>query len=361
MIVTKRVREIREIISDLELLKLDPKYRGAAEINIGFFKAARSIFSFIHWLIFVVPKLGKIRESILELADLPLKKWQRKTHEGLIKYQSSRFGRRMITAFIKELCQIILKIKEMKNDGEPIVVFDLGFGGGELGRQVFKKLPDVSLVYVGIDISPAIMETARQALQPLHQKGEIIFKELSILNDEVVDALRREASGTSKKVVAVWCGNILDLDKYLSAGKIDIMWHARVLHHLTLADKARLVDICRRLSPITVEMDDRNCFWFKFWTTLTTWLIYPDVFLMNGGILSCLRDPTKEELTGHFKLVSPFSYVRLIFGRNICFQDEKWETAMKTLVRGFLFQEEPKLAPCTHMIGAHELLSVNLP
>ena len=338
MITTKRAREIQEIISDLESLKLDSKYREAAEINIRFFKAARSVFSFIHWLISVAPKLRRKRERLLELADLPLKKWQRKTHEALIKYQSSRFSRRMVTAFIKELCEIILKIKEIKRNDEPTVVFDLGFGGGELGRQVFKKLPDVSLVYVGIDISPAIMETARQALQPLHQKGEIVFQELSILNDEVVDALRREASGTSKKVVAVWCGNILDLDKYLSAGKIDIMWHARVFHHLSSADKARLVDVCRRLSPITVEMDDRNCFWFKFWTTLTTWLIYPDVFLMNGGILSCLRDPTKEELTGHFKLVSPFSYVRLIFGRNICFQAERWETAMKTLVRGFAFE-----------------------
>jgi len=338
LIVTKRAREIQNVISDLELLKLDPKYREAAEINIRFFKATRSVFSFIHWLISVAPKLRKIRESILELADLPLKKWQRKTHEGLIRYQSSRFGRRMVTAFINELCQIILKIKEIKRNDEPTVVFDLGFGGGELGRQVFKRLPDALLVYVGIDISPAIMETAKQAFQPLHEKGEIVFQELSILNDEVVDALRREASGTSKKVVAVWCGNILDLDKYLSAGKIDIMWHARVLHHLTLADKARLVDICRRLSPITVEMDDRNCFWFKFWTTLTTWLIYPDVFLMNGGILSCLRDPAKEELTGHFKLVSPFSYVRLIFGQDIYSQGAKWQTARQTLVKDFSFK-----------------------
>lgn len=337
LMATKRAKEIQEIISDLELLKLNPKYRQAAEINIGFFKAARSVFSFIHWLVAVAPKLRINRESLLELADLPLKKWQRKTHQGLIKYQSGKFTGRMITAFIKELSRIILKIKEIKGN-EPIIVFDLGFGGGELGRQVFKRLPDVLLVYVGIDISPAIMETAKQAFQPLHEKGEIVFKELPILNDEIVSALGREASGTSKKVVAVWCGDILALDRHLSPGKIDVIWHARVFHHLSSVDKAHLVDICRQLSPITVEMDDRNCFWFKFWTTLTTWVIYPDVFLMNGGILSCFRDPTKEELTGYFKLVSPFSYVRLIFGRNIYSQDEKWETAMKTLVRGFAFE-----------------------
>jgi SAM-dependent methyltransferase len=334
---TKRAREIQEIISDLELLKLDPKYREAAEINVGFFRAARSIFSFIHWLISVAPKLRRNRESLLELADLPLKKWQRKTHQGLIKYQRGKFTGRMVTAFIKELSRIILRIKETKNN-EPIVVFDLGFGGGELGRQIFKRLPDVLLVYVGIDISPAIMETAKQAFQPLHETGEIIFKELTTLNNEIVDALRQEANDASKKVVAVWCGNILTLDKHLSPGKIDVIWHARVFHHLNSADKAHLIDVCRRLSPVTVEMDDRNCFWLKFWAIITTWLIHRDVALLNGSILSCLRDPAKEELTGHFKLVPPFSYIRLIFGQDIYSQGAKWQTARQTLVKDFSFK-----------------------
>ncbi len=335
---TKRAREIQEIISDLELLKLDSRYREAAEINIGFFKAARSVFSFIHWLVAVAPKLRINRESLLELADLPLKKWQRKTHQGLIKYQSGKFTGRMITAFIEELSRIILTIKEIKSN-EPIVVFDLGFGGGELGRQVFKRLPDVLLVYVGIDISPAAMETAKQAFQPLYEKGEIVFEELPILNDEIVDALGREASGTSKKVVAVWCGDILALDRHLSPGKIDIIWHARVFHHLSSADKAHLVDICRQLALVTVEMDDRNCFWLKFWVMVTTWLTHPDVTLMNGAFLSCLRDPSKEELTGYFKLVPPFSYIRLIFGQDIYPQGGEWQAARQTLVTGFSFKD----------------------
>ncbi len=150
---------------------------------------------------------------------------------------------------------------------------------------------------------------------------------------------RREANDASKKVVAVWCGNILALDKHLSPGRIDVIWHARVFHHLSSADKAHLVDICRQLSPITVEMDDRNCFWLKFWVTLTTWVMHPDVALMNGGILSCLRDPVKEELTGYFKLVPPFSYIRLIFGQDIYPQDEEWQAARQTLVDGFYFKD----------------------
>ncbi len=39
LITTKSAREIQEVISDLESLELDPKYREAAQISIGFFEA----------------------------------------------------------------------------------------------------------------------------------------------------------------------------------------------------------------------------------------------------------------------------------------------------------------------------------
>lgn len=338
MIATKRAREIQEIISDLELLKLDPKYREAAEINIRFFKAARSIFSFIHWLIFVAPELRRKRESLLELGDLPLEKWQRRGYDALAKIERHKFARIVTTGFARELCQIILKVKEIENNNEALVMLDFGFGGGELGRRVFEELPHVPLVYIGVDITPANIELAKKAFKPLHETGEIVFKEIPKVDDETIDTLRQLANDTSKKVVAVCLGDIFDLDKYVSPGKIDIICHSRVLHHISPVDRPRLVDICQRLSPITVEMDDRYCFWFKFWATLGTWVIYPSVTLMNGAVLSWLRDPAKEELRGYFKLVPPFCYVRLIFGQNIYSQDEKWEAAMKTLVRDFSFK-----------------------
>jgi len=339
LIATKRAREIQEIISDLESLKLDPKYREAAEINIGFFKAARSIFSFMRWLIFVAPELREKRESILELADLPLEKWQRRGYDALAEVERHKFARIVTTGFARELCQIILKVKEIENNNEALVILDFGFGGGELGRRVFEELPHVPLVYIGVDITPANIEVAKKAFQPLHETGEIVFKEIPKVDDEIIDTLRQLANDTSKKVVAVCLGDIFDLDKYVSPGKIDIICHSRVLHHISPVDRPRLADICQRLSPITVEMDDRYCLWFKFWATLGTWVIYPSVTLMNGAVLSWLRDPAKEELTGYFKLVSPFSYVRLIFGQNIYSQAEKWETAIRTLVRGFSFRD----------------------
>jgi hypothetical protein len=338
LMVTKRAKEIQEIISDLELLKLDPKYREAAEINIGFFKAARSVFSFIHWLVAVAPKLRNKREILLELGDLPLEKWQRRGYKGLASMERHRFAGIMSTGFVRELSQVILKVGEIKNNNEPVVVLDLGFGSGYLGRQVFEKLPDVPLVYIGVDVIPVNLELAKMVFRPLHKAGEIVFKEVSMVSDEIIDTLCRQASVAVKKVVAVCLGDIFELDKYISPGKVDIMCHSRVLHHIRPVDRARLVDICRRLSPITVEMDDRYGFWFKFWAIIGTWAI-SNPTLMNGAILSCLRDPSKEELTGYFKLVPPFSYIRLIFGQDTYPQDEKWQTAMQTLVKGFSFKE----------------------
>lgn len=339
MFATKRSREIQEIISDLESLRHAPEYREAAEINIQFFKAARSIFSFIHWLTFTAPRLRKKRSELLELGDLPLEKWQRRAYQALAGVERHSFGRKVSNGFTWELSQTILRVKGIKDSGEALVLLDMGFGGGELGRRVVEGLRRVPLVYIGLDITPANIGVAKEVFQPLYEAGEIVFREIPTLNDEVIDALRREASDTSKKVVTVCLGNIFDLDKHVSPGKIDIICHSRVLHHIKAALRPRLEDICRRLSPITLEMDDRYCFGFMFWSIVGAWIIYPSVFLLNGGIISWLRDPAEEELTGYYKLAPPFCYARLILGQDAYFQEGKWKTVARTLTWGFSFRE----------------------
>jgi len=338
-LTTKRGREIREIISDLESLKLDPRHRETAEINIEFFEAARSIFGYMRWLLFVAPKLREKREKILELGDFPLEKWQRRGYEGLVRMERHRFAGMMSGGFIRELSRIILKMREINGSNEPVVMLGLGFGSGELDRRVFEKLPGVPLVYVGIDITPVNIELARTTFQPLHKSGEILFQRVPKVSDELIDTLRRQAMDTSKKAVAVCLGDIFELDRYVSSGEVDIIYHSRLLHHVGLADKPRLEDICRRLSPITVEMDDRYCFWFKFWATVVTWAMYSNVALMGDAIISGFRDPSRKELTGYYKLVSPFSYVRLIFGDDSNPQVGKWEAVKRSLMDGFSFRQ----------------------
>ena len=339
LFATKRWREIQEIISDLESLKGDPEYREAAEINIGFFKAARSIFSFIHWLTFTAPKLRKRRDELLELGDLPLEKWQQRAYRALAGVERHSFGRRVSGGFTLELSRAILRVKRIKDSGEAMVLLDVGFGGGELGYRVVKGLHRVPLVYIGLDTTPANIGVAQEVFRPLYEGGEIIFREVPALNDEVIDFLRQEASDTSKKVVAVCLEDIFDLDKHVSPGKIDLICHSRVLHHIKAALRPRLEDICRKLSPVTLEMDDRYCFGFMFWSIVGAWIIYPSVSLLNGGIISWLRDPAEKELTGYYKLVPPFCYAHLILGQDAYFQKGKWQTAARMLTRGFSFKE----------------------
>jgi len=339
LFATKRSREIQEIISDLESLRHDPEYRETAEINIQFFKAARSIFSFIHWLTFTAPRLRKKRDELLELGDLPLEKWQWRAYQALAGVERHSFGRKVSDGFTLELSRAILRAKRIKDSSEAMVLLDVGFGGGELGYRVVEGLRRVPLVYIGLDITPANIGVAKEVFRPLYEAGEIIFREVPTLNDEVIDALRREASATSRKVVAVCLGDIFDLDKHVSPGKIDLICHCRVLHHIKAALRPRLEDICRKLSPVTLEMDDRYCFGFMFWSIVGAWIIYPSVSLLNGGIISWLRDPAEKELTGYYKLVPPFCYARLILGQDAYFQEAKWKTAARTLTRDFSFRE----------------------
>ncbi|MFC2045520.1 class I SAM-dependent methyltransferase [Chloroflexota bacterium] len=297
------------------------------------------MFTFVHWLIHEAPKLRKNRDFLLEIGELPLEKWQRKTHEGLTGFGSNKFGHKIIlSGFVKELSQIVPKVRAAKVNYEPITMLELGFGGGELGRQVIKKVPNIPIVYIGIDISPASIEAARQEFMPLHDTGEIIFKELSIINDETINSLKREAKDTSKNIIATWCGDFLNLDKYLSKGKVDIIFHARVFHHLISAEKARLVALCQQLSPLTIEMDDCNSPLMIFWAVIGPWLISPNIALLNGGIFSCLRDPSKDELTGYFKFARPFSYIRLIFGQFTPPQYPQWEITREVFIKGFSYR-----------------------
>ena len=335
----RKRRELREVISDLELLKLNPAYKKAAEINIQFFRAVRSIFTFVPWLIYEAPKLREDRDYLLEVGELPLEKWQRKTHEGLTGFGSNKIGHKVIlSGFVKELSQIVPKVQAAKANAEPVTMLELGFGGGELGRQVIKKVPKVPIVYIGIDISPASIEAAKQEFMPLHDAKEIIFKELTAINNETIDALKKEAKDTAKNIIATWCGDILNLDKYLSRGKVDIIFHSRVFHHLTSTEKARLVSLCQQLSPLTIEMDDCNSPLMIFWAVVGPWLISPNLALMNGCIFSCLRDPSKDELTGYFKFASPFSYIRLIFGQFSPPQYPQWEITREVFVKGFSYR-----------------------
>ncbi len=338
MFSTKRSRKIEEMLSILEGFKKDPRYSEAAEVNAGFVKAARSLPTFLHWLLFSGPKLRQRRDALIEIGDFPVKEWQRQGYEGLITVERHPLGTVANKGFKRELSRILRIMKRAKGGDDPLVVLDLGFGSGDMGRLMAEALDDVPLVYIGVDITPANIALAKILFRPLEDEGKIRFKRLFKVDDAEIDSLAKEA-GSSGKVVAIKLGDIFDLDKTISPGKVDIIWHSRVFHHLVTEEKARLEDMCRRLVPLTVELDDRYCFWFFFWTSVASWAMKDNIPFMNDGILSGFRDPAASELKGHFKLIKPFSYARLIFGDSVGYGEAEWQAARDALTQGFSFRE----------------------
>jgi len=338
LISTRRSREIAEIISDLKTMQDDPLYKEAVADNIAFFKATRCPWLFLGWLILNSSRLKRKRDKLLELGDFPFLKWQKRGYAGLASIENHRLGGMMSTGFVRELCRLIQQVKRIKGDDGPVVVLDLGCGGGEMGRLVFKELSDVPLAYIGVDITPANIALAERNFRSLHKAGSLVFTRVSQVDDAAVDAVRRGAEGGCGRVATACFGDIFGLDKSLSPGKADIIWHSRVLHHISRSDMPRLEEMCRRLSPLTVEMDDVDCFRYKFWTAVALPAVFRNPSLLNGMVISRLRDPFPHELTGHFKLVSPFSYVRLIMGDDGYFRDEKWRGAKQGLTEGFSFR-----------------------
>jgi len=260
LISTRRSREIAEIISDLKTMQDDPRYKEAVADNIAFFKAARCPWLLLGWLALASSRLKRKRERLLEMGDFPFPKWQKRGYAGLASIENHRLGGMMSTGFVRELCRLIRKVKRIKGDDGPVVVLDLGCGGGELGRLVFKELPDVPLAYIGVDITPANIALAERAFRTLHKAGKLVFSKAPQADDAAVDAVRRGAEDGPGKAVAVCFGDIFELDKSLSPGKVDIICHSRVLHHISRPDRPRLEEVCRRLSPVTIEMDDVDCF-----------------------------------------------------------------------------------------------------
>ena len=315
--ISKRAKEIREVISDLQELKSNSQFVRAIDMNIDFFRSANNMFRFIPWFIFCIPKIRKGLHNLLELVDLPIAEWQEKGYMGLAKIEDNRFARIMVSDFIDELCELVLKTNSLKPHNEPIVIFDLGCGGGYLCREILGRNKKIPMVCIGIDNTPANIKLTKTRFVPLHDMGEVIFKRISKIDDNTIDSLSLETKRTRENIFAVYHGDFFKLDKLISPGKIDMIFHSRVIHHLGLEDRYLLEEMCRKLSFITVELEDIYSRVMPLLAAIMIWGIdHGNLALMNGGVLSCIRDPGKEDLRGYIKQVLPNSYVRLILGEN---------------------------------------------
>lgn len=313
----KRAKEISGVISDLQEMKSNGQFVTAIDVNVDFFRSANNLFRLIPWCISCIPKIRRDLHSLLELLDFPITEWQQKGYIGLARLEDNRFARIMVIDFINELCELVFKINRLRPHGEPIVIFDLGCGGGYLCREILGRNNKIPIVCIGIDNTPANIQLAEARFAPLHDRGEVIFKRISKIRDNAIDSLSLETKRTGRNVFAVYLGDLFKLQKLISPGKIDMIFHSRVIHHLGLEDRCLLERMCRRLSFITVELEDIYSRAMPLLAAMMTRGIdHANLALVNGGVFSSIRDPGKEDLHGYIKRVLPNSYIRLTLGED---------------------------------------------
>ena len=290
---TKRKRVIKEIISDLESLPPDPKYDWSRKENIKFFQASRSVFTYILWLIKDVPQLRKKKDNLIELADLPLPKWQKETHRNLIKLERLSFPD--LLGMIRK--KIISEIETLSNDKRTIVLMSIGSGAMELERQIIEELYKVgfkqSIIFLGIDQSENILGLSEGNLSELIKEKKIHFKKMNHISQESIDKLK-EGAGDNQYTVVLVNEDATEMDNSLDEDVIDLIYHSRLKHHLSLNNRKKLDDNLMFLAKKVIEMDDICSIPIFIFPSIITW--YSPTTL-NGAILSYIRDPSKKELS----------------------------------------------------------------
>jgi SAM-dependent methyltransferase len=289
-IKNKREKEINEILGDLAVLEGDKKYREAVQINAEFLKAAVSPGKYFRWLILKAPQLRKKKENILELGDFPIERWQREIHLNYIQVERNKFA-----GLLKPITkQIISEIN--KSNKQTFTVLNIGCGGMEIERQVIEELKSKgikkNIIFIGVELSQTIYKIAFDNLKTLAEDKSIEMKELTELNNHVLEELVKKAK-PGQFIVRVINTDALNLRDWLLPGSFDLVYHSMMKHHLNETEKKSLDQLVTYLAPKMIEYDDFYSFPLLILPSLFTW---KSPCLLNGTILSLLRDPSKREV-----------------------------------------------------------------
>jgi len=294
---TNRKREAKEIISDLEKLKkTNPEYTWAADLNIEFVKAATNIVSYVQWLVKRAPVIRREhREDILELADLPLPRWQKETHEKLTILARTL---RPIPDLLKPIKEkVFAEIVSLKEKNDPIKLLNLGCGAMELERQIIEELLKIGfssrypVIFMGVDYSAAVLELVQNNLASV-PRGLVDIRKVSRLDMRTLNKLGENTE--CQFLVVILQSDVFRLEN-LPKGWVDVVYHSRFKHHFNKARQKKKLDeiVIHLASSVAVEYDDicsKPIFTFP---SILTWKW---ITTLNGAILSYLRDSSKKEL-----------------------------------------------------------------
>lgn len=275
---------IKEVLNDLKLLQSNNSINQyAVEENINFFKASKSIPTYLFWVIKKAPRVDG--ERLLEINDL-LQKWDLAMHERLIEIEKRTFPG-LITPLVEKIANIIL------NTNNQITVMSFGCGGMEAERQIISSLiankHDTRVVFIGVDRSLIIKQIIQKNLKNLEE--QINFYEVENLTSERFAELRKKQT---KKYLIILCkNNIFELEKCFQEEEIDILFHTLFKHHFIKEEKEKIDAIAKKLAKRVIEYDGYRSLHNMIPQTIIGW---NNPIFLNAEIFSHLRFSTKKEL-----------------------------------------------------------------
>lgn len=286
--IKKRRVEIDGIIKDLEMLKL-VKEQGinkyAVEENILFFKAIKSIFTYIHWLLFHVPKINN--KKLLEITDFGVEKWDRKMHTKLIEIEKKKFPG-LIEPLVKRIFFFI------KESNKKQLIISLGAGGMEAERQVITRLIENKykhqVVFVGVDRSETAQEIAQENIADLTNNKSVVVKRIDFIDKEIIN---KELNNLKNKqyLIIICRNNIFELNKNFSVDYFDLVFHTLFKHHLNDKESREIDLITKKVAKHTIEYDG-----YKSWHEMVPQTIigWSNPVFLNAEIFSNLRFAKKH-------------------------------------------------------------------
>lgn len=276
-LLPSRQRKLNQIIFDLkkyyEVAPEEQKY--AIRQNIRFFRACRTLPQYLFWGIINRPRIRG--EELLEIADLPLPRWERELYENLTIVERRNFPG--LTKPLRDLLFVQMIHHNRK------VVLDLGCGSMEAERQVLGLLKadnfNTCPVFIGVDSAP--------------QAWTVIMEVFSEFGDRV-DVIRVKTpdnikTAVKKPTIYFYCHDGLNAARQLK-GKYDLMFSSRFRHHLHRSGKKEL-DKLHIEVPLAVEYDDYGTHLSWLPPLLTAW---NRPILLSGAVFSHIRQPSKKSV-----------------------------------------------------------------
>ena len=296
---TKRKRLIGQIITDLkeykEIAPRDEQY-GVGE-NIRFFKASKHVITFLMWQLFYASSIDA--DNLLEIADLPLPRWERMLYKDL-----QRVERRRFPGLLRPLTTTLSNL-------DARVFLDIGCGTMEVERQLMQALQAKGdkkpRVFVGLDMSGSAYEMIQKTFE--HDSDKVSIHRIPSLESNIIKPF--VDSGHKKHQVL-----FVEADAMHAADPnnypVDVVYSSKFKHHLKHSLKLPFDHAIAPLGKIVLEFDD--------YRTATSWIpisitAWKRPVLLNGGLLSRLRQPFKAKLSKQPNVLffsPPGSYIKQI-------------------------------------------------